>query len=373
LPHQIARLAIELAGEHAAQRVLDNDVITKLATDRRGAPKTDLGADGERRIVERDRRTARNRARRRSLVDQLRVQPAALLVRKRDTHAQLIPRAVACSGAAQLDELREGARLTAERGAKHDLATPRARRVGVEMKARIRARTVAKHNAGGRRAIDADLDTNVVEVAEVRNCRHVLNHTQLIRAIRRTQCARSARHFAQRVVTHAPRARHRERRVGGVAVVWRKGKVTRLTIDRRNVAARSPRQLRATHAARGDQKKCCRQEKTHCSSTGGLEFECLQCRSQVGSRNCLLFSLAEIEGKSKSKGPRFVLEPDVRCMNFDRLYGLSNFRTIRNEGLFYVDKTPFIAKVENHASSLLFCRPPRFGQIAVSQHSGELL
>jgi hypothetical protein len=46
---------------------------------------------------------------------------------------------------------------------------------------------------------------------------------------------------------------------------------------------------------------------------------------------------------------------------FSRLSGQPNFQVLREEGLFYVDKTPFIAAIENEGP-LLFCRPPRFGK-----------
>ncbi len=49
-------------------------------------------------------------------------------------------------------------------------------------------------------------------------------------------------------------------------------------------------------------------------------------------------------------------------------YGLANFATIRREGYFYVDKTPFLPLLESRESgysSLLFLRPRRMGKSAL--------
>src|SRR5262245_33608976 len=46
-------------------------------------------------------------------------------------------------------------------------------------------------------------------------------------------------------------------------------------------------------------------------------------------------------------------------------YGTSNFGIIRKEGLFYIDKTPFLPVLERAESgyrNLLFLRPRRFGK-----------
>ena len=40
-------------------------------------------------------------------------------------------------------------------------------------------------------------------------------------------------------------------------------------------------------------------------------------------------------------------------------YGLSDFRTIRNEGCYYVDKTEYIAKLEERDRFVFFVRPRR--------------
>ena len=43
-------------------------------------------------------------------------------------------------------------------------------------------------------------------------------------------------------------------------------------------------------------------------------------------------------------------------------YGVSDFKTIRNEGLYYVDKTRFLAKFEERDRFVFFVRPRRFGK-----------
>ena len=43
-------------------------------------------------------------------------------------------------------------------------------------------------------------------------------------------------------------------------------------------------------------------------------------------------------------------------------YGVSEFKTIRNEGLYYVDKTAFLAKLEERDRFIFFVRPRRFGK-----------
>src|SRR4051812_26129949 len=44
-------------------------------------------------------------------------------------------------------------------------------------------------------------------------------------------------------------------------------------------------------------------------------------------------------------------------------YGVSNFRELRSEGYFYVDKTPFLSQLEDlGARYLLFLRPRRMGK-----------
>lgn len=46
-------------------------------------------------------------------------------------------------------------------------------------------------------------------------------------------------------------------------------------------------------------------------------------------------------------------------------YGNANFAEIREKGLFYVDKTPFLPELESHEfgySNLIFHRPRRFGK-----------
>ena len=43
-------------------------------------------------------------------------------------------------------------------------------------------------------------------------------------------------------------------------------------------------------------------------------------------------------------------------------YGVSDFRTIRNEGLYYVDKTEYLAKLEDRDRFVFYVRPRRFGK-----------
>jgi hypothetical protein len=53
-------------------------------------------------------------------------------------------------------------------------------------------------------------------------------------------------------------------------------------------------------------------------------------------------------------------------------YGISNYKTIAQENYIYVDKTPYIEKIENyHSPYLLFLRPRRFGKslfVSLLQH-----
>ena len=43
-------------------------------------------------------------------------------------------------------------------------------------------------------------------------------------------------------------------------------------------------------------------------------------------------------------------------------YGISDFKRIRNEGLYYVDKTEYLARLEERDSFVFFVRPRRFGK-----------
>ena len=43
-------------------------------------------------------------------------------------------------------------------------------------------------------------------------------------------------------------------------------------------------------------------------------------------------------------------------------YGVADFKTIRNEGLYYVDKTEYLAKMESRDRFVFFVRPRRFGK-----------
>ena len=43
-------------------------------------------------------------------------------------------------------------------------------------------------------------------------------------------------------------------------------------------------------------------------------------------------------------------------------YGVADFKTLRNEGLYYVDKTAYLAKLEDRDRFVFFVRPRRFGK-----------
>ena len=52
----------------------------------------------------------------------------------------------------------------------------------------------------------------------------------------------------------------------------------------------------------------------------------------------------------------------MKRRNLQIPYGISNFRTIRNEGLYYVDKTEYLAQMEARDRFIFFVRPRRFGK-----------
>ena len=43
-------------------------------------------------------------------------------------------------------------------------------------------------------------------------------------------------------------------------------------------------------------------------------------------------------------------------------YGESNFKKVISQGFIYIDKTAYIAKLENHGSYHFLLRPRRFGK-----------
>ena len=43
-------------------------------------------------------------------------------------------------------------------------------------------------------------------------------------------------------------------------------------------------------------------------------------------------------------------------------YGVSDFRSVRESNLYYVDKTMYIKALEDQARTLIFIRPRRFGK-----------
>jgi len=43
-------------------------------------------------------------------------------------------------------------------------------------------------------------------------------------------------------------------------------------------------------------------------------------------------------------------------------YGISDFKRLKTEDFYFIDKTDYIEKIENHGSYLMFLRPRRFGK-----------
>ena len=43
-------------------------------------------------------------------------------------------------------------------------------------------------------------------------------------------------------------------------------------------------------------------------------------------------------------------------------YGVSDFRSVRESGLYYVDKSMYIEELEKQPNTLIFIRPRRFGK-----------
>ncbi len=60
----------------------------------------------------------------------------------------------------------------------------------------------------------------------------------------------------------------------------------------------------------------------------------------------------------------------AEIVNFRIPYGISDFRRIRNEGLYYVDKTEYLAKMEALDSFVFFVRPRR--SAAISDLAGSV-
>ena len=42
-------------------------------------------------------------------------------------------------------------------------------------------------------------------------------------------------------------------------------------------------------------------------------------------------------------------------------YGVSDFRSVREQDLYYVDKSMYIEELEKQSRTLIFIRPRRFG------------
>ena len=43
-------------------------------------------------------------------------------------------------------------------------------------------------------------------------------------------------------------------------------------------------------------------------------------------------------------------------------YGVSDFRSVRERNLYYVDKSMYLAELEKQSDTLIFIRPRRFGK-----------
>ncbi|KIM07534.1 MAG: hypothetical protein KU28_06235 [Sulfurovum sp. PC08-66] len=43
-------------------------------------------------------------------------------------------------------------------------------------------------------------------------------------------------------------------------------------------------------------------------------------------------------------------------------YGISDFKLLRNEDYYFIDKTDYIPKIEAYGRFLMFLRPRRFGK-----------
>ena len=59
---------------------------------------------------------------------------------------------------------------------------------------------------------------------------------------------------------------------------------------------------------------------------------------------------------------RFCAQPKSAAPSVRFPYGVRSFRDIRNENMFYVDNTRFVAELEAAGKELIFLRPPRFGK-----------
>ena len=51
-----------------------------------------------------------------------------------------------------------------------------------------------------------------------------------------------------------------------------------------------------------------------------------------------------------------------KCTDLKIPYGVSDFRRLRKEGYYYVDKTEYLAQMEARDSFIFFVRPRRFGK-----------
>lgn len=54
-------------------------------------------------------------------------------------------------------------------------------------------------------------------------------------------------------------------------------------------------------------------------------------------------------------------------------YGVSRFEQVRNENLYYVDKTSYLPALEDTGNYLSLIRPRRFGKSVFYQHATGLL
>lgn len=54
-------------------------------------------------------------------------------------------------------------------------------------------------------------------------------------------------------------------------------------------------------------------------------------------------------------------------------YGVSNFVTVMEQNLYYVDKTMFLPLLENQPNYLFFIRPRQFWKESVDRHVAVVL
>ena len=53
-------------------------------------------------------------------------------------------------------------------------------------------------------------------------------------------------------------------------------------------------------------------------------------------------------------------------------YGVSSYKSIRDKGSYYVDKTPYIPKIETAGDFLFMIRPRRFGKSSLLTYGSAI-